>query len=260
MSTRIHPVFPTTLHEDASFVVCNFFRRLSEIDTVLLVNSCARGQATAESDLDFAILAKEDLPAEEKIKLEREWKKFADADPVIRKFLISSRFANIHLDVIDGKYSSGLIGKGEPVDSFELEIGNQLCYSAPMHDPGTYFNLLKEKWLPYYSELLRKERIEQLTEACYYDLDYLLFTKKRELHFHALYLLNKVFQEYLQLLFITNKIYPLAYNKWILYQVTELLQKPDLYTDLPHLLSVGDIEGNDVLEKVDIFRKLLENI
>ena len=99
-----------------------------------------------------------------------------------------------------------------------------------------------------------------LREACDYDLDYLLYTKNRGLHFHALYLLNKVFQEYLQLVFVSHKTYPLAYNKWIHYQVAELLKKPELYAELPPLLSVSDLESNETGEKVELFRKLLKEI
>ena len=52
------PIFPTALHQRAAGVVQGYFAQIPEADTVLVVNSCARGQAVADSDLDFAVLAK----------------------------------------------------------------------------------------------------------------------------------------------------------------------------------------------------------
>jgi hypothetical protein len=51
------PSFPTLLHQDAAELVRDYFRTIPNVDSVLVVNSCARGQAVPESDLDFAILA-----------------------------------------------------------------------------------------------------------------------------------------------------------------------------------------------------------
>ena len=50
------PSFPTTLHQDSAELVRDYFYTIAKVDTVLVVNSCARGHAVPESDLDFAIL------------------------------------------------------------------------------------------------------------------------------------------------------------------------------------------------------------
>jgi hypothetical protein len=52
------PKFPTKLHQDAAGLIRDYFLALSDVDTVLVVNYCARGKAVPESDLDFAILVK----------------------------------------------------------------------------------------------------------------------------------------------------------------------------------------------------------
>jgi predicted nucleotidyltransferase len=52
--------FPTKLHQDSAELIRDYFLALSNVDTVLVVNSCARGKAVPESDLDFAILVKPD--------------------------------------------------------------------------------------------------------------------------------------------------------------------------------------------------------
>ena len=96
--------------------------------------------------------------------------------------------------------------------------------------------------------------------ACEYDLDHIPFFMKRELYFQAFDILCKAFQEYLQTLFIANKIYPIAYNKWIKEQIVKWLNKPDLYPKLPPILSVSDIESNEIIEKANMLRRLLNDI
>jgi predicted nucleotidyltransferase len=52
------PIFPTELHQQTAELIRDYFLNISNVDTVLVVNSCARGQAVPESDLDFAVLVK----------------------------------------------------------------------------------------------------------------------------------------------------------------------------------------------------------
>ena len=54
------PIFPTELHRVTAESVRDYFLTIAEVDTILVVNSCARGQGVPESDLDFAVLVKPD--------------------------------------------------------------------------------------------------------------------------------------------------------------------------------------------------------
>lgn len=82
-------------------------------------------------------------------------------------------------------YTPGILEKGEPVHYFEIEIGNQICYSALTNDAGIYFKELQNKWLPYYNEDLRLQRFKGIKDACNYDLDHIPFFIKRQLYFQA---------------------------------------------------------------------------
>jgi predicted nucleotidyltransferase len=254
------PSFPTQLHQDAAELVGDYFFKISAIDTVLVVNSCARGQAVPESDLDFAVLVKPDISAAEIKSIEDAWQLYQQSEPTIIKYKRSGPFAHLHLDVIDGHYTPGDMGEGEPIDYFEIEIGNQICYSAPMGITGSYFHELQTKWLPYYNEELRMQRLRMVTEACSYDLDHIPFFVKRELYFQAFEILYKAFQEFLQTLFIANKTYPIAYNKWIGEQVIKWLNKPALYPKLAPILSISNIESPQINEKANDLRKLLKDL
>lgn len=251
------PVFPTALHLEASGIIRDYFLALPFVDTVLVVNSCARGQAVAGSDIDFAILIQpETTPAEVKAT-EKNWQAYAETEPALLRYRQSGPYAHLHLDIIDGVYQPAAMDNGEPIDFFEVEIGNQICYSAPMHDPGPYYEMLKRKWLPYYDENLRNKRLRMVENACHYDLDHIPLLLKRELYFHAFDTLCKAFQKFLMALFIENRTYPIAYNKWIKEQVAEWLNKPDLYPELSPILSVCNIESAQINDHADRLRALL---
>jgi len=52
------PKFPTQLHQETGEIIRDHFLAAPTVDSILVVNSCARGKAVPESDLDFAILIK----------------------------------------------------------------------------------------------------------------------------------------------------------------------------------------------------------
>lgn len=254
------PVFPTGLHQDAAAVVQNYFLSRSTIDTVLVVNSCARGLGVPESDLDFAILVKPGTSTKEIEKAEADWNMYSNNHQAISNYKTLSPYAHLHLDIIDGNYTPIRIENGEPIDYFEVEIGNQICYSAPMGNTGEYFQELRNKWLPFYSDELQQQRLKASIKACEYNLGHIPVFVKRELYFQAFDILCKAFQEYLRTLFIAKKIYPIAYNKWIKEQIVKWLNMPDLYPKLSPILSVSNIESSESNDKAIMLRELLLDI
>ena len=252
--------FPTKLHQDTAELTRDYFLPISSVDTVLIVNSCARGQAVPESDLDMAILVDPDTPANQIKNIETAWITYLVNQPVFLKYQQSTPFAHIHLDIITGNYTPANIEVGEPIDYFEIEIGNQICYSVPIDHAGPYFEELQTKLLPYYDDDLRLQRLTSIRNACSYDLDHIPFFIKRGLHFQAFDILWKAFQEYLQTLFIMNETYPIAYNKWIKEQVVKWLGKPALYPKLSPILSISNIESDEINDKARMLRELLHNL
>ena len=254
------PTFPTTLHEKAAEAIQHYFLRVPNVDTVLVVNSCARGQAVPESDLDFAILVKPETSLPEVMNIETAWQVYASAQPELLKYRDLSPYAHLHLDVISGQYIPAIMEDGGGPDYFEIEIGNQICYSAPMGGSGPHFKTLRNKWMPYYSEDLRMQRFTMTRKACEYDLDHIPFYIDRGLHFHAFDRLYVAFQKFLQALFIGKRTYPIAYNKWIRLQVETWLDLPDLYTRLPPIISVSNIESRELNDKARMLKELLNGL
>jgi hypothetical protein len=254
------PGFPTKLHQESAELIRDYFLNIPGVDTVLIVNSCARGQAVPESDLDLAILVNPNT-TENKIKeMYATWLIWSTAQPTFLQYKQLSPFAHLHVDIINGNYTPAVIEAGEPIDFFEVEIGNRVCYSAPVGDAGPYFRELQTRWLPYYNNDLRLQRLTMVQNACNYDLSHIPFFINRGLYFQAFDILCKAFQEYLQALFIANKIYPIAYNKWIKEQIVKWLSKPELYPKLSPILSVSNIESNEINEKAKMLAELLMNV
>ena len=81
--------FPTPLHEQAAESAHQFFQPLAAVDSILAVNSCARGQAVPESDLDMAVLVRPDVPDEEVARLEGLWRQELNANEVLQRFQAS---------------------------------------------------------------------------------------------------------------------------------------------------------------------------
>ena len=204
-----------------------FFSAHAHVDTILVVNSCARGWAVAGSDLDLAVLITAAAASQEVQSLTTLWQKFIATQPLIHRFRSTGRFNQVHLDVFDGRMVPTVWDDGGGPDYFEVEIGNRLAYAVPLHDAGAYFRQLQSQWLPYYGEDLRLSRLAMVREACARDLEAIPFYLNRGLYFQAFDRLYKAFQEFLQALFLARRTYPLAYNKWIREQVTEWLSLPD---------------------------------
>ena len=106
---EMKPIFPTKLHKDAAEVVRDYFLKIPGVDTVLVVNSCARGQAAAESDLDFTVLITPDITATDVKNLGSAWQLYSNTQPVLLKYKSSNKFAHLHLDVVNGNYIPALI-------------------------------------------------------------------------------------------------------------------------------------------------------
>ena len=187
-----------------------------------------------------------------------KWEQFMAPQAVVQQFRSAGQFAHVHLDVFDGRVTPAVWDDGGGPDSFEVEIGNRIAYAAPLCGAGPYFRQLQAQWLPYYDEELRLSRLAMVREACVRDLDPIQFYVGRGLYFQAFDRLYKAFQEFLQALFVARRTYPLCYNKWIREQVTEWLSLPELYQQLPPILSVRTIESPELGEKAHALRALLE--
>ena len=132
--------FPTVLHREVAELAGDFFSAHASVDTILVVNSCARGRAVAGSDLDLAVLIMPTAAREEVQSLTALWQGSMATHPLIHRFRSTGRFTQVHVDVFDGRMVPTVWDDGGGPDSFEVEIGNRLAYAAPLHEAGRIFD------------------------------------------------------------------------------------------------------------------------
>lgn len=250
--------YPTAIHSAAVQAISDFFRGDDRVSAVLVTNSCARGQATPASDLDMVVLVPPAVLAVEQANLESAWLTFRAEQPALVALRQLGPFTHIHLDFSDGQFVPETWDDGGGPDGFELGVGNLVAYGALLWERSAAFQVLQDRWLPYYADSLRHERLAMVTEACRYDLSFIPFYVSRGLYFQAFDRLYRALQEFLQGLFIARRTYALAYNKWIRMQVVDWLGLPEVYAELPQILQISHLESDQVVERAARLNRLTD--
>jgi hypothetical protein len=188
------------------------------------------------------------------LQLEALWRQELAANVVLRRYRESGNHAHLHLDLIRGEYTPEIWDDGGGPDWFEVEIGNQLAYAAPMHEAGSYYRRLQAQWLPYYGIDLRRQRLEMVHAACAYDLEHVPFFVQRGLYFGIRPYIKSFRSFYRRCSFPRFTVS----RSWIRMQVEEWLGLPDLYALLPALISVSNIESSELIDRAGELDNLLD--
>lgn len=127
-----------------------------------------------------------------------------------------------------------------------------------MQDLKTRLRSFRPRWLPYYDEELRWTRLQECMKFGINNLDHVPSAVERRLYFHAFDRLYHSFAEFLQGLFIARRVYPIAYKKWIREQIEGILGLPQLYEELVSLLSISNLESDELVTKSFRLRNLFD--
>ncbi len=249
------PAYPTPEHARAAEAVVEFFSGLPETDAVLLTCSCARGRASRDSCLDVSVLVS---PERQPGRVEELWAAHLEEVEDYRRLEAVGRYSHVDLVLIDGRFEPRPRGWTDPPDAFELEIGNALAWSTPLFRRGQRLAELERRWLPYYDDSLRAQRLAEARKYCRNDLDHIPLYVARGLHFQSLGRLWNAFREFLQALFISRRVYPIAYDKWIREQVVEILGLEPLYRELTGLFEISRLESDELAHRASTLGALLE--
>jgi predicted nucleotidyltransferase len=248
-------VYPTPEHGRAADAVVAFFSGLPETEAILLTCSCARGKASRDSCLDVSILVP---PQREPGRIEALWKTHHEEEEAYRRLAAAGRYAHVDLSIIDGAFEPRPRGWTDGPDELELAVGNALAYSVPLWSRGNRLADLERRWLPYYGDALRSERLGQARTYCRNNLHHIPLYVERGLHFQSLGRLWNAFREFLQALFISRRVYPIAYDKWIREQVAEILGLEPLYRELTRLFEISRLESGELAQKASALGGLLD--
>jgi len=254
----LQAVYPTPEHKAAAEAIVKFVTANYRVDAVLLVNSCARGKATRDSCLDICVLAKPESRLSQLSVLEADWTRFEETNPAIAAMKQVGKYSVVHPNFSDGTFVPPERDEAAGPDWFEVGIGNLLAYSVPLWHNSDYYDQLKQQWLPYYDEGLRRQRLAMVRSYCLNNLHHIPPYMERGLYFQSFDRLYNAYQEFVQALFISRRTYPIAYNKWIREQVEEILGLPELYAQLSHLFEIKRFESAELADKALEVERLLE--
>lgn len=253
--------FPTKSHEQAFEATVNFFKKKRSVLAITLVGSVLRGKGSYNADVDVDVFVRDQKTVDE---LSRE---FDTVGPAIIKSLNKNgdtgRFFGIGLHV------RTLTPKPQPrswtsgPDDFEIELGHSFVYCQPVFKRGKAYDTARKKFLSYYGEPLRKKRLREVEKFCLNNIAHIEPYVKRGLYFQAFKRLHDAAKEFLQALFISKKVYPLDYDKWVKYELVEILKLPALYRQFISLYQLKKLESNELVTKGrqlhSLFKKYVKN-
>jgi len=243
---HIMKYYPTKRHEKAAKKLVDIFSKDERIASILLIASCARGKASKDSCLDVCFIVKD----RNLIKaVAKKFEKKSSEIKELREIHEAGQYSHIDLHITDGKVKIPERDWTSGPDEYELEIGNIFVYSVALFNRGNYFEKLKKKYLPYYSQKLQKERLAEVKKYMFNNLDHIPLYVRRGLYFSGFSRLYNASKEFLQALFIKRKTYPISYDKWIKEQLVEILKEPKIYKDFVGLLEIKDLESDELIRK-----------
>ena len=252
------PSFESSNRAGAASTATEFFSEAEVVDGVLLIGSWARGRAGPTSDLDLALLVGPETDEAERHDLIAAWERSEPRRRIARELGPIVRYSDIDISVIDGEFAPQPRGWTSGPDDFELQLGNYVAHSVPLFERGDRYHALRDRWLPFYDDELRRSRLESVRIFCLNNLDHIGWSLERDDCFHAFHRLYHAYQEFLQALFITRRTYPISYDKWVADQLDEFPGLPDLAAELARIVGVTELDGAALLTSTTELRDLVE--
>jgi tetratricopeptide (TPR) repeat protein len=239
--------FPTPAHEQAFWEAVEFFKNKKSVLAITLGGSVMRGQGSYDADVDIDVFVKDEK------EINDLGKEFDTAGPEIvnraRKQGGTGRFFDIglHLRLLDQKPHERSWTTGP--DEYEIELGHSFVYCKLIFERNGSWTKSREKYFPYYDEDLRMKRLKEITKYCLNNIEHIEPYVKRGLYLQALKRFHNAIEEFLQALFISRKVYPIDYDKWVKYELTEILKLSKLYKEIVSLYEIKNLESNELIEK-----------
>lgn len=128
----LNPKYPTIEHELAAKTTVHFFAKFPVVEAVILICSCARGEANRDSCLAMAVFVRPEIFATRRERLAEQWREFYEQADVFKKLQQVGKYSHVDLEFFDGDFVPESRGWTSGADGFELEIGNYLVYSVPL--------------------------------------------------------------------------------------------------------------------------------
>ncbi len=257
--------FPNIEYKETLHKVVGYFEDYPGVYAVVLIGSLARGKAVKGSCIDLCVFLDEkslkQLPFDRVSRVEAYARMNGHVCHHEGDVEGGILFGNIRVDIAftDGNFKQyGENSFDITRDDFETTVGNLLVYAVPQYEKDERCQALKNKYLPYYKEKLRKARLKGTSEEFRYKTWKTNWLAERGEYFAALDALLEAQRIFLQQLFIKKKKYPIDYTKWLKEQCTQILAMPALYKELVSIVEGVHLTKNGIAEKTRFLERLFE--
>lgn len=243
--------------------IVEYFKTYPDVYAIVLTGSLARGNAVKGSCIDLCVfLGKKQFNALAS-KIAYRSKAYSRLKGQICYYEGEVEggilFGDVRVDIIftDGKFNPCHLNSFDITrDEFETTIGNLLMYSVVLYEKDKRYQRLKQKYLPYYDDKLRKTRLTGTAEEFNYKIWKTKWLAGRGEYFAALEALLEAHRIFLQHIFIQKRKYPIDYAKWLKEQCVQILNMPRLYQELLEVINEIELTKKGIFEKSDLLEKL----
>lgn len=247
--------FPTTAHRDIFWAAVDRLKRLHEIVVINISGSVARGQGSFDADVDLDVFAQNDRFTPRLASVIKRIEQELNAQ--YRKRSGVGRFfeLGIHERLLRPKPQPRHWTSGP--DDFEIVVGHSFVNCNNVFSRGGAYERARHRFVPYYAESLRKKRLREVTKFCLNNIAHIEPFVRRKLYFQAYRRFYDASREFLQALFISRRVYPLDYDKWVKYELTELLGLPAVARELSRLYTLKKLESRELVAKGRRLKQML---
>jgi len=256
----VSPSYPTPEHRAAAEAVVDFWALRPDTQAILLTCSCARGRAVPDSCIDISIVVAPERFAASQAAVWPRFERYCRENAACQALEARVPWSGVDADLIDGTFLPGYHGYTSGADEFELKVGNALAWSHPLLRNGDRWERLQAEWLPYYDEALRGERLVSVLAFARNNVEHIAPYAERGLLHQAHKRLLHASEEYLQALFISRRVYPIAHDKWIREQMVDILDEPTAYERFRSLFALPRFDARSLIQSAETLGTLLDAI
>jgi hypothetical protein len=247
---------PTPRHAEAALALGRLFAADPDLSAVLLGGSLARGRGHATSDLDLLLL----VAADRLVAFRDRPRPYADLGAVTSSAEPDGVTLDLgglpaHIWMTAGELAPAASGQVLD-DPFELEIAALYVNARPLLDRDGLRGRLGARYLPFYAEGLRQQRLQRLAGELAGHCEAVERLADRNLGFAALDRLHTAFRAFVLGLFLANRHYPLDLMKHLEEQVSDGLRRPDLLPAMRGVLSLRALAPAALAERAHRLRSL----
>lgn len=250
------PTFPTPRHAALVSALRDLFGAEDDVSAILLGGSLARGRGGPASDVDLLLLVPADRLAAFATR-PRDYAALGATGVEAEPDGVALDFGGLpaHIWMTDGKLAPRASGSVLD-DPFELEVAALYVNARPLLDRDGLRGRLGARYLPFYDEGLRRQRLRRLAGEFASHCAALEDQAARGLGFAAIDRLHTAFRAFVLGLFLANRRYPLDLMKHLEEQVGDGLGRADLLPAMRGVLALRALHPAALTERAHRLRSL----